>query len=767
MDSAYQTLEFQKVKEIILPLSSTERGKELVEGLAILDLATLTQELSYTQEALDLLSRYGGFPIDGSKDLRSVLDYAEKGGVLTPAEFLAILEDLKTVHLLKEYFKKVEMSPILLEYQEGIVEIPALLERIADTVGPDLEIKDEASPTLRAIRLKRKRLERKILESLTTLIHKYQPYLNGSSFAYKNGHYALPVNNVYKAKVGGLVQDVSGSGETLFVEPEELLRIQNEILMNEQEEKEEIARILIALTGIVKTDKEFLLENNDRIAYLDFLLAKARFGEMYHGHIAHLSKKKEIAIYGARHPLLDQRKAVPNDFVLNSDEPIMIISGPNAGGKTVALKTIGLLVILFEAGLPIPAKDGAEIAYCPHVYADIGDGQSISDSLSTFAAHITKVAGVLNAAEENDLVLFDEIGTGTSPQEGEALAYASIKELLKIGCFALVSSHFNGLKAFALKEKRLASASMLFDESKLLPTYRLKRGLPGESYAFEVAARYGLKETVVEEAKAFLGMEKGSEQSALSRRLLDLTLKEEQLEADLKEQRRLLIEERNKLEKEREAIKKKEENLEEIAKQKEAKLLDKTRKEVSELISILSKPDLKLHEAIEAKKKLDSLSEEQEEETSFSNEKIMVGDYVSLPEYGMRGLVIKANDRQIEVSTSDGFSVKAKPSQAKKIAKPEEKKPVLDVHRTIAKSVPLELNIIGYRAEEAKYAIESYLDSCRMASYKRVRIIHGMGGGILRKVTEDYLKKHGEFVASFEPGGAMDGGFGATIVNLK
>ncbi|MBP5216922.1 MAG: hypothetical protein J6038_03720, partial [Bacilli bacterium] len=459
MENAYGILEFEKIKQMVAKMASTERGIALVEDLHLLPVAELREELLNEKEALDLLRRYGGFPISGSKDLGESLDYAEKGGILTAAEFVAIEEDLKTVTLVKDYFEKAEGAPRLEEYQQAITPIPALLEKIEDTVGPDLEIKDEASPTLRAIRQKRKRLEKKILESLTSLIHKYQPYLNGSSFAYKNGHYALPVANAFKAKVNGLVQDVSGSGETLFVEPEELLRIQNEILMNEQQEKEEIARILIALTGIVRTDKEFLLENNKRLGYLDFLLAKARFGEQFHGHVPNLSEKKQISLLAARHPLLDPLTAIPNDFFLNEEEPIILISGPNAGGKTVALKTLGLLVLLFESGLPIPAKDGAEISYCPHVYADIGDGQSISDSLSTFAAHIKQVGGILNAAEEDDLVLFDEIGTGTSPQEGEALAYASIKKLLSIGCFALVSSHFNGLKAYALKEPRLVSAS--------------------------------------------------------------------------------------------------------------------------------------------------------------------------------------------------------------------------------------------------------------------------------------------------------------------
>ncbi|MBP5092110.1 MAG: hypothetical protein J6328_06110, partial [Bacilli bacterium] len=430
-------MEFPKIASEVSSFAHSERGKEASLSLHKLPKDELVEELSYLKETIDLLSRYGYMPIDSSIDLRSVLEYASKGGVLSAREFEAVASDVKTLGYLREYFKKVELSPLLLAYAATLPELDEVEEAIHHVIGPDLEVVDDASSELRSIRLKIKRLEEKSLSSLSILLNKYRPYLNGSSFALKNGHYCLPVANAYKSKVGGALQDVSSSGETVFVEPAELLMIHNQIAEAEAEEKEEVARILRALSLEVAKRKAELLDANAKIAKLDFLQAKAKYAEKYKANVANVSEKKEISIYGARHPLLDQNKVVPNDFALYENERIIIISGPNAGGKTVALKTLGLLVMMHESGLAIPATVGGEIGYIDSVYCDIGDGQSIEENLSTFAAHISSVAEIFAKAGSNDLILLDEIGTGTSPQEGEAIAYASVKALLEKGSFAL------------------------------------------------------------------------------------------------------------------------------------------------------------------------------------------------------------------------------------------------------------------------------------------------------------------------------------------
>lgn len=772
MQNAAETLEFPKIQEILAEGARTERGRALTLSLTQLEKTPLVLELSYVQEAIDLLSRYGSLPVDGSADLRKSVDYASRGGRLNEKELSDVAEDCHISRAVKAAFDDIQGLPKLWDYASFLPDLSDLEKDIRKAIGPDLSVLDEASRELKSIRIKKRRLQEKTTGLLPQLLTKYKPYLSGMSFALKNGHYALPVANAYKSKVRGFVQDFSSSGETVFIEPEELLRLHAEIQEAENQEKEEIERILQALSLEVGHYAERLLDQNERIARLDFWMAKARFAEKYHGHVAHVSDKREISIPAARHPLLKQETAVPNDFFLSEAEPLMVISGPNAGGKTVALKTLGLLVLMHQSGLPIPAASGAEICPIDHVYTDIGDQQSIEESLSTFAAHMRSSSDIFKQATSRDLVLLDEIGTGTAPQEGEAIAYASVKCLLDKGCFALVSSHFNGLKAYALQEKRIVSASMLFDQEKLAPTYRLKRGLPGESYAFEVAEKYGMPASLVEEARNYLGEGRESEQSRSSKRLLELVVEQEKTLQSIEQEKKALEEQEAKnealaksLEKEKEEFQKKEE-------EKERRLLEKTKAQVSEIVSILSKPDVKLHEAIEAKRKIEELeaaSEEEGAEEPFFHEELKEGDYVEIPSINARGKVLRVNGKNVEVRASNGLSFTTSREKVHQVGRPPEvkKKPLASVDRVLSSPVPLEVNLIGMRAEEAKGALIDYLDSCRMAGHKRVRIIHGIGSGVLRRVVESYLKAHPEFVASYETADQYEGGLGATIAHLK
>ena len=395
MQNASIILEFPKIAQEVSFFAHSERGKESSLNLKRLAKDELIEELSYLKETIDLIARYGYLPIDSSADLRNVMEYASRGGVLSAHELEAVATDAKTLNNLRDYFKKVELSPLLIDYSKTLPILDEVEEKIHHVIGPDLEVLDDASPALRSIRIKRKRLEEKSLSSLSILLNKYRPYLNGSSFALKNGHYCLPVANAYKSKVSGALQDVSSSGETVFVEPAELLMIHNQIAEAEAEEKDEIARILRALSQDVASHKGEILEANEKIAKLDFLQAKAKYAEKYKANTANVSERKEIVIYGARHPLLDQSKVVANDFALYENERIVIISGPNAGGKTVALKTLGLMVMMHEAGLAIPASVGAEISYVDNVYCDIGDGQSIEENLSEGGLMFQSMGGVV------------------------------------------------------------------------------------------------------------------------------------------------------------------------------------------------------------------------------------------------------------------------------------------------------------------------------------------------------------------------------------
>lgn len=767
MKDAAETLEFPKIQSEVASFAHTELGQEKANALSILKKDALIEELSYTKEAIDVMARYGYYPIDGSPNLKEVVEYAARGGVLSAKDLEDVAKDALTAKGLKSYFSKVELSPLLLAYAETIPDLDSLEITIHEAIGPDLEILDSASPLLKNLRIKKKRLEAKSLSLLSVLLNKYKPYLNGTSFALRNGHYALPVINSYRSKVPGLLQDISSSGETIFIEPQEILMIHNQIAETEQQEKEEIARILRELSAVVARERDYVLKNNEMIGYLDFLAAKSRFSEKYHCSVADVSPDKEIVLFGARHPLLDQKSIVPNDFALYEKEPLFLISGPNAGGKTVALKTLGLLVMMHESGLPIPAKEGGEITYVEKIHCDIGDNQSLEENLSTFAAHISNVSEIFKQVGPNDLVLLDEIGTGTSPQEGEAIAYAATKYLLSVGSFALISSHFNALKAFALNEPRIVSASMLFDEDNLRPTYALKRGLPGESYAFEVAERYGLSKQIVDEARHFLGQEKESDQSKGTKRLLELIVEEEKEKKLLEEKEAEFAKKEASFLRREEALKKQEEHFNEALKEKEQKALEKAKKEVGQIIAALSSPDVKLHQAIEAKRKIEELETEEEEEEN--EEPISIGDYVLIPSFNVRGKVVKAKGNQIEIQTPDGLSFKVSPKKVRKVSAPAEqkKRKLATVDRMLNNPVSMELNIIGLHIDEALPTLERYLDSCRLAKHSRVRIIHGLGSGALRNMVQSYCKKHSEFVASFEDAGQYEGGLGATIIYLK
>jgi DNA mismatch repair protein MutS2 len=607
-----------------------------------------------------------------------------------------------------------------------------------------------------------------MVHKLGFVLEENKVYLSDTTLTIKNGHYVLPVANAYKNKVKGIVQDVSSSGATTFIEPELIVEMNNKMVELKNAEREEIHRLLGILSTEVGGSAEAITKLNQMIGYLDFLQAKALYADSLKAHIAHCSDKKELYIPGARHPLLDQSKVVPNDFVLSEEKRIVVISGPNAGGKTVALKTLGLLVLMHEAGLAIPSLEGAEIGYIKAVYTDIGDSQSLADNLSTFSGHMSNLSGIFSSVGGNDLVLLDEVGTGTSPKEGEAIAYATIKFLLDKHCFTLVSSHFEGLKAYALSEPRIVNASMLFDSEKLLPTYKLKMGLPGESYGISVASRYGVDPKVISAAQSYLAEHEDVSIGKAIERLSELSREEEAAKAKLLLDQKALDDEKDAILKEEGSLKKREENYLSDVKSTKEKMLADAQKEIDEVLASLDKPELKMHEVIAAKKRLNDLKAKQEE-VHFTGE-IALGDYVENPTYGVVGKVSRISGKNIEISTADGVTFKTEKDQVRVVPAPVEKPVAMTgayIDTMVTKGLPLEINIIGEHVDEGIADVTDYLDRCRIKGYKRVRIIHGLGSGALRSAVQTYLKKHPEFVESYETGGEYEGGGGATIVHLK
>lgn len=769
MQNVFEVLEWSRLLQKILPHARTEKGKERIAGLSPIPLKRLNEEIARFSEMDKTYYLLGRLPIDASENLDPALELARKQGCLNVEELERICHDISLSSDLKRFFAKAYDAPKLKEYVAALPNLGHIEEKIHKVIAPDLSIYDHASPELHRIRVQLARLEKTMMQTLGTVLEEHSSMLSDSHLTLRNGHYVLPVANAYKNQVRGIVQDVSNSGGTTFIEPEKIVRLNNEMVMLRNEEKEEIHRILLELSHHVGAEEAALKEINDAIGYLDFLQAKALYGEEIHGHVASLSEKEGLFLPGARHPLLDPRKVVANDFVLSPQQKIVILSGPNAGGKTVALKTIGLCVLMFESALPLPCLEGAYVPYYSSIYLDIGDSQSLQDNLSTFSGHMANLAGILSLVGGKDLVLLDEVGTGTSPKEGEALAKAIVLSLLKNHATALVSSHFEGLKAFAFEHPEIENASMLFNEEELAPTYKIKMGLPGESYGLKVARRYRLPEDVVAMAEEELAKESDLRVSEAIARLGESTRQTEELkERLLREEASFKKKEQEMAAKERALLVKEERFLEDVKKEKAA-LIEKAEKRIAEVMDSLNSPEVKLHQAIAMKKRLEELKEKEAEE-SF-DEEIALGDYVKIPSLGIVGKVTRIQGKRVALLTRDGMSFETTKDKLKKDKEPETK-PVRRKATSVdslgsGPSVGLELNLIGYHVDEALIAIDKYLDACRRKGFERVRIIHGYGSGALRNATHEYLKKHASFVKKYELGGEFEGGSGATVVYLK
>ena len=769
----YGTLEIQKVLDEI----SIETHSEVAHA-KILSLRMLSNKdeirlsLSRVNEMMNLLNEKEHLPIQSSFDLSKFLEIAKKGGVLSIAELDHIALDIETSQKLHLYFARLEkhLYPSLYEIKEKFFDLSKLLESIRHVVSPNLVIYDDASPELNRIRKQISHLSSTVQDISRGLVSKYAEYLSEKTITIRNDHFVLPVQTSFKSKVSGMIHDISDTGATTFVEPQELVQLSNQIYALRVEEKEEIYRLLKILTEKVAFHESEIDSNNKVIALLDEISAKAIYGIKHQCFAASLCDDQLISIKGARHPLISDEVVVENDFELSKQQSMIIISGPNAGGKTVALKTLGLMVMMTQMGLLIPTKEPANLGYFPKIYADIGDNQSLSDNLSTFAAHVSNLSTITHFVTGKDLVLLDELGTGTSPREGEALALAVADFLLKKHVFSVISSHFDKMKEFAYAKENVVNAMMIFDEQKLLPTYRLKIGSSGRSYGLEMAERYHLDSKVVHQAKQYLSKDKSVSFNDVLDRLNHLVNENEQRERALNEKERLLNGREKHVHHEEEVLKEKKNKLLEDVKHEQKKIIDRTTQKVDLIMKNLDKDNLKLHEIIHAKTQLNDLTtSEDEEEIYLDNGPIELGDYVEVKGLGLIGKVKKISGEKVQVVTEDGFDVKTKLDQLVKTDEPLTHKKIqtgVDHELQIKTDVKLELNIIGYHIDEGLEAVSKYLDECRLRHFKTVRIIHGMGSGQLRAAVHAYLKKC-DFIEDFHYGSTYDGGTGATVVILK
>lgn len=779
-------LAFDQVKQLVGQYLVTAQGKEELAQLApSANAQQISTWLAETEDALKVQRLRGGIPVPKIENIRPQMKRIEIGADLNGLELAQVGRVLVTANELKRFFEDLSDSEIeferLYEWEKQLVTLPTLSRRLKEAVDEDGRLTDEASPELRVIRQNIRRSERTIRETLDSLVRGGNAkYLSDTIVTMRNERYVIPVKQEYRGVFGGVVHDQSSSGQTLFIEPKQVVDQNNRLRQHQIAERTEIERILAELSAELAPYQREILHNAYVIGMMDFMNAKARFGKELQAIVPAINTDNHVVFKQARHPLIDQEKVVPNDIAIGEDYQAVVITGPNTGGKTITLKTLGLLQIMGQSGLPILVDEESQMGIFQEIFADIGDEQSIEQSLSTFSSHMTTIVDVLKKVDHTSLVLFDELGAGTDPQEGAALAIAILDELGARSAYVMATTHYPELKVYGYNRANTINASMEFDVDTLSPTYRLLIGVPGRSNAFEISKRLGLDTQIIEQAKQIMD----GESQDLNEMIADLENRRKMTETEYLEMRHY-VEEAERLQKE---LKQAynfffEEREAELAKarKKANQIVEEAKEESEKIISDIRNMQLssgqshvKEHELIAARTKLSDLHQEEHLQKNKVLQKakaaktLKVGDEVLVTSYGQRGTLIKKMG-QSQWQVQLGILKMTLPESDLQPAAPV-KEPVQRVVHTVRSAesshVPNQLDLRGKRYEEALNEVDQYLDAAILAGYPQVTIVHGKGTGALRQGITEYLKNH-RSVKSFEFAPANQGGNGATIVKFK
>lgn len=783
-ERSLRVLEFNKIKEKLRKYAVTSGGKELIDNLAPYSSTYEVREaLEESREALELLIKKGNPPFEGLHDVREGIERAKKGGCLNPAQLLYIGNMLRCTSRIQEYLTRKEEEesfPKLEDLAYILTPIKNLENEIENSIVSEEEISDRASSTLHNIRRSLKEKNSSVREKINSIVRSNAKYLQDAIYTMRGDRYVLPVKAEYKGAVPGLVHDQSSTGATLFIEPMSLVNLNNEIKELKLKEQAEIERILWALSKKVKDNSDVCSSNMKILLQIDFIFAKGKYASSIDGMMPKVNEDGSFNLIGAKHPLIDRDKVVPSDIYLGKNFSVLMVTGPNTGGKTVTIKTVGLLHLMGMSGLLIPTRDDSSISFYREVFADIGDEQSIEQSLSTFSSHLTNIVGIMREADRDSLVLFDELGAGTDPTEGAALATAIIETLKERGTKIIGTTHYSELKGYALKTPGVENASVEFDVETLRPTYRLLIGVPGKSNAFEISRRLGLDDFVIEKAKGFVSEENMQFEDLIR----DLQEKSIIANRDAREAERIKVE--------TEKIKRTyEEKLKRLENTRD-KAYNEARREAKEIISAAKDEADEILKAMreleklgisgggrkrleeERKKLKDSLEDREKalmkerENAGEAIEKVTLGMDAFLPSLNQKVIIISMPDNKGEVQVEAGImkiSVKLKDLRKAEKTKEEKVRKKREVKLNL-RSVESRLDLRGLDAEEACYRTDKYLDEAYMSNLGEVTIVHGKGTGILRKAINDMLKRH-PHVKSYRLGAYGEGGDGVTMVELK
>lgn len=782
-------LEFHKIKEMLEALCQTPLGIPHVRDLEpSSDMEEILRAQAETTEAVHARRLNPDLTLAGISDLAPFLRRAAIGGILEPHELLLIKDTLAATAKIKQGILQINMElPHLRSRTAALEECRQLRERIDFCILPEGEIADAASGELAKLRRRIRGLEAKARSQLEEILAKpdWLRFLQEPIYTMRGDRYVVPVKQEYRNQFPGIVHDQSASGATVFMEPLPLVKTMNELAATRSAAHQEELRVLEELTRLVAVYHDEIGKNLKLLGELDFIFAKGHLSEKMKGQAPQFSENGQLEVRGGRHPLL-KGKVVPLDLHLGKDFDCLIITGPNTGGKTVALKTVGLLALMAQSGLHVPAGDGTVFPCFMDVFADIGDEQSIEQSLSTFSGHMTNIIRILQKAGKGTLVILDELGAGTDPEQGASLGMAILECLMQKGALIIATTHYSELKVFAHSRPRAENASVEFDSLTLRPTYRLAIGVPGESNAFEIASRLGLPPEVVERARSFLR----PEQRELSE--LIQHLKEDQFAASTAriEAERLKAEVqqlRNKLKQEEERVREKEKQILAKAAEEARELLRTARREAEQLIRSLREEQRRqtvqerLRSAHQARERLSELAGKIEEKIDKIEAQVSPpqgepvgdvkpGDLVAVPRFNQQGYVLDSPDSSGNVMVQIGALKLKLPLAELRRGRQEIKQETHSLRNsgTIEQSaaVPPEFDFRGQRVEEALVNIDKYLDAAYLAGIQKVTLIHGKGTGVLRDVVQKYLAKH-PFVASFRLGTYQEGGTGVTIVQFK
>ena len=766
MHDSYTLLELSAVKEQVAHYAAFSFGKQKVMNLQpIHNILALKKELAKCNEALQMTYRYGAMTFGGVYDIREAVNDAMRNRVLMPQDLLKVASVARSIEQVCNYMKQAEVEyPHLNDLIESFTHLLPLSNAIERCINSVAELYDNASSELKSIRKNIRVCEGEISKEAQRFFARNASMLMDTNTTTRNDRICVLVKISEKNKVDGLLHGESASGQTAYIEPKSLMLLNNRLQSLKANEQEEIQRILYALSQKVKEHGMPLLSNVETLAELDLQFAKAQWAKVNHGCVATLNQEHHLYLKTARHPLIEEKKAVCNTYEIKPPYRSLIISGSNTGGKSVTLKTMGLFVLMTMCGMPLCCEE-ASVPFVSDIYVDIGDNQSIQESLSTFSSHISRLADICEHVDENALVLLDELGSGTDPKEGEALALAIFDYLRNKNAMVIATTHYSSLKQHAAGTDDILLASVAFDMDLLAPTYRYVEGISGQSNAFAIAKRYGLKDSIIEQASQIKEAGK-SKEDHLMEHLEQLHAEIEVKETKLKQ---LLAENEQKqqqLQKEYDKINRRKEKILEKFSEKQEKLLQEKLQEAEDIITLLkeSKAEIKQHEVTQLQHQLESLTV-QEEVIEQKDESFEVGDYVCITNLNYYGEIVSLNKEKAVVLTN-GMKMKVALHQLSKAQKQEKKKPTASHQRTTISSFSMECNVIGMRVAEAIAVIDKYLDNAILAKVYQVRLIHGMGTGKLRQGVHDYLKRN-QRVESYTMGGQGEGGLGATIVKLK